>query len=40
MGILVSIATEMVPSKSSEPYGSENLLLMGLEELSRAIPLP
>lgn len=40
MGILVSVATGMVPSKSSELYGSENLMLMRLEELPRAIPLP
>lgn len=38
MGILVSVATGMVPSKSSEPYGSENLLVR-LEKLSRGIPL-
>lgn len=40
MGILVSIATGMVLSKSSGLYGSENLLLMRLEDVSRAIPLP
>lgn len=39
MGIVVSVATGMIPSKSSELYGSGNLL-MRLEELSRAIPLP
>lgn len=40
MGIWVSIATGMAPSQSSELYGSEHLLLMRLEELSRAVPLP
>lgn len=40
MGILVSVAAGMVPSKSSELYGSEHLLLMRLEGLSMAIPLP
>lgn len=40
MGILVSIAIGMVPSKSSELHGSEHLLFLRLEGLSRAVPLP
>lgn len=40
MGILVSVAAGMVPSKSSELYGPEHQLLLRLEGLSMAIPLP